>query len=164
MDIKITFDTLSDDLIKKIKQYPSVAEKFITNLTAWESDLVGSSGVIFVYHLQDELLEQTKYELINKFPELAGSKFSIAYTLGSRLSYVQWHCDQDHKYALTVYLNEHWDRNWSGSLVYQDIDDRLIAVYPEYNKTISFVPPVWHTTNMPNILAPLRESLQIFCD
>jgi hypothetical protein len=77
---------------------------------------------------------------------------------------VQWHCDQDHKYALTVYLNEHWDRNWSGSLVYQDIDDRLIAVYPEYNKTVSFVPPVWHTTNMPNILAPLRESLQIFCD
>ena len=164
MDIKITFDTLSDDLIKKIKQYPSVAEKFITNLTACEPDLVGSSGVIFVYHLQDELLEQTKYELINKFPELAGSKFSIAYTLGSRLSYVQWHCDQDHKYALTVYLNEHWDRNWSGSLVYQDIDGRLIAVYPEYNKTVSFVPPVWHTTNMPNILAPLRESLQIFCD
>ena len=110
MEIKITFGTLSDDLIQKIKQYPSVAEKFITNLTAWEPDLVGSSGVIFVYHLQDELLEQTKYELINKFPELEGSKFSIAYTLGSRLSYVQWHCDQHHKYALTVYLNEHWDR------------------------------------------------------
>lgn len=164
MDIKITFDTLSDDLIKKIKQYPSVADTLKTNLTDWDPKLVGTSGTIFLYYLKDELLESVKAEIITKFPNVKSCKFSVAYTLGSRLSYVQWHCDQDHKYALTVYLNEHWDRNWSGSLIYQDSDNQLIAVYPEYNKTISFAPPVWHTTNMPNILAPLRESLQIFCD
>jgi Rps23 Pro-64 3,4-dihydroxylase Tpa1-like proline 4-hydroxylase len=164
MDVKISFDVLSHKLIDKIKKYPATADILKTNLTDWDPNLIGTSGVILLYYLKDELLEEVKMEIIKKFPKLAECKFSVAYTLGSRLSYIQWHCDQGHKYAITLYLNEHWNRDWSGALVYQDADNNYRAVYPEYNKAISFTPPVWHTTTMPTILAPLRESLQIFCD
>lgn len=163
MDVKISFDVLSNELIDKIKKYPSIADNLKTNLTDWDPKLIGTSGTIFLYYLKDELLEEVKAEIVTKFPSLKDYKFSIAYTLGSRLSYVQWHCDQGHKYAMTLYLNNNWDRDWSGALLYQDGNDYR-AIYPEYNKAVSFAPPVWHATTMPTLLAPLRESLQIFCD
>ena len=76
MDIKITFDTLSDDLIKKIKQYPSVADTLKTNLTDWDPKLVGTSGTIFLYYLKDELLESVKAEIITKFPKPPSLNFA----------------------------------------------------------------------------------------
>jgi Rps23 Pro-64 3,4-dihydroxylase Tpa1-like proline 4-hydroxylase len=164
MTVKLTFDVLSDELIAKIKKYPATADVLKTNLTDWDPNLIGTSGVILLYYLKDELLEEVKFEIINKFPELRKHKFSIAFTLGSRLSYIQWHCDQGHKYSITLYLNEHWNRDFGGALIYQDNDDSYKAVYPEFNKAVSFAPPVWHSTTMPTLLAPLRESLQIFCD
>lgn len=164
MDTKITYDVLSNDLIRKIKDIPKTTDTVSTNLTSWVPELIGSSGAILIYHIKDALLEEIRLELLHKFQEIKDCKLSVAYTLGSRLSYIQWHADHLHKFAITIYVNEYWDRNWSGSFVYQDDDERYISIYPEYNKAVSFTPPVWHASNMPTILAPLRESIQIFCD
>jgi hypothetical protein len=164
MNVKITRDVLSDSLIQKIKNYPRICDNLKTNLTDWDPHLIGTSGVILLYYLKNDLLEETKYELIKHFPEIKDYKFSIAFTLGSRLSYIQWHADQGHKYAITLYVNEYWDRDWGGALIYQDNDETYKAIYPEYNKAVSFAPPIFHATVMPTLLAPVRESLQIFCD
>jgi len=54
MDVKISFDVLSHKLIDKIKKYPATADILKTNLTDWDPNLIGTSGVILLYYLKDE--------------------------------------------------------------------------------------------------------------
>jgi hypothetical protein len=163
-NVTITKDVLSDALIKKIKTESTIPSSLSTNLTSWQSELIGASGAVLIYTIKDDLLKELTFEIAEKFPITKEYKLTASYYLGSRLSYIQWHTDTPHKFAMTIYVNNHWDKNWSGSFVHRDIDERIIAIYPEYNISVSFTPPVWHASNMPTLLAPLRETIQIFCD
>lgn len=164
-EVKTLSNTLSRELIERIRSYSYTQKNVRTNLTSWDPSLVGTSGSILLYDLKDKLLDEVKSEIRKLFPIIDDyDDFTAMYVLGGRFSFIQWHNDLPHTFAMTVYLNEQWDKNYGGTLVYEDTDGRFITVYPEYNKSVSFRPPVWHTTNMSNLQAPLRESIQIFCD
>lgn len=156
---------LSMELIDKIKSYSYTQKNVRTNLTSWNPDLIGTSGAILLYDLKDELLDEVKTEVKKHIPNIDDyGDLTAMYVLGGRFSFIQWHNDMPHSFAMTVYLNRQWDKNWGGAFVYENSNKEFITIYPEYNKSIYFIPPVWHTTNMSNLQAPLRESLQIFCD
>ena len=70
MDTKITYDVLSNDLIRKIKDIPKTTDTVSTNLTSWVPELIGSSGAILIYHIKDALLEEIRLELLHKFQEI----------------------------------------------------------------------------------------------
>lgn len=163
-NVTITKDVLSNELIQRVKKDAMDPTCLSTNLTSWQPELIGASGAVLIYTIKDDLLKELTSEIAEKFPITKEYKLTASYYLGSRLSYIQWHTDMPHKFAMTIYVNNHWDKNWSGSFVHRDIDERIIAIYPEYNISVSFTPPVWHASNMPTLLAPLRESIQVFCD
>lgn len=158
-------NTLTTELIQKVRAYSYTQKNVRTNLTSWNQELVGTSGAILLYDLNDELLAEVKEEVRKHIPNIDDfGSLTAMYVLGGRFSFIQWHNDTPHTFAMTVYLNEQWDKNCGGAFVYEDASRQFITVYPDYNKSICFEPPVWHTTNMSNLQAPLRESIQIFCD
>ena len=164
-EVTTIYNAFSTELLQKVKAYSYTQKNVRTNLTSWNPELIGTSGAILLYDLKDELLAEVKEEVrkhISNIDEYG--PLTAMYVLGGRFSFIQWHNDTPHTFAMTVYLNEQWDMNWGGAFVYEDTGKQFITVYPEYNKSICFEPPVWHTTNMSNLQAPLRESLQIFCD
>lgn len=164
-EVTTIHNAFSTELLQKVKAYSYTQKNVRTNLTSWNPELIGTSGAILLYDLKDELLAEVKEEVrkhISNIDEYG--PLTAMYVLGGRFSFIQWHDDTPHTFAMTIYLNEQWDMNWGGTFVYEDANKQLITVYPQYNKAIHFEPPVWHTTNMSNLQAPLRESIQIFCD
>lgn len=161
--ISIYYGVLSKDLIDKIKAFSFSKKEHRVNLTSWTSAVTGFSGAIMLFDLSQELQDEVKkqIETILNLPK-AEFVWEIVYTLGGRLSFIPWHDDGDYIRACTIYLNESWDKDWAGMFVYEDGPKEIKAIYPEYNKCVVMYPPIMHTTTMPSINAPLRESLQIF--
>jgi hypothetical protein len=152
------------DLVAKIKSHTRSIKKIRSNITDWEQVIVGGSGSILIWDIVDELYEEIKQEVVRQIPESSEfltKEWGISGHVGSRLSYIPWHNDNPHKISITVYLNDNWTREHAGYLIYED-DNGLHAILPKYNLAVVFFPPIMHTVALPNIFAPLRESLQIF--
>jgi hypothetical protein len=150
-------------LIKEIKTYGTENKPSGINLTEWDPKVVGMSGTIILYSLPAELSSKIMLCVNKLIPKTINLIPDITYTLGGRYSYIPWHNDGNHEAAITIYMNDYWDREWAGAFIYKD-GDEYKAIYPEYNKAVFFKSPLDHCTTMPNIQAPLRESLQIFLD
>jgi hypothetical protein len=152
---------LADSTIQKVLQ-GYLRTSLRSNLTHWEANIVGTSGPIFLYELKVELMQEIKDQVCKHLPEDAVPlPWSIQYTVGSRYSYLSWHRDIIYDYSCTIYLNDNWDKEYHGYLIYES-PDGLRAILPEYNTAFFFKPPLHHSTTMPTIQAPLRHSLQIF--
>lgn len=155
---------LSDSLIKRMREFSYSKPEHRLNITSWEPKVVGFSGPIMLFDLDEELQVEVKAQLlpILELEEPDSYDWQIVYTLGSRFSFVPWHGDEGYVRACTVYLNDNWDRNWAGMFVYEPSPGDFRAIYPEHNKAVVLYPPLPHTTTMPAIDAPLRETLQVF--
>lgn len=152
------------ELVMKIKSLPRDSKISGTNLTDWRQEVVQTSGPILLYTVDESIRDEVSSVITGKLnlPETYNISY-MAYTLGGRYSYLPWHDDNVHKFALTVYLNDSWDLNWGGAFMYQD-GYEYKAIYPEYNKATYFMAPINHCTSMPSVQAPYRESLQVFLD
>lgn len=157
---------LNPDTIEKVVSYTRSTKNLRTNLTNWPSGVVGTSGLILISELEEKLFEDVKQETMNQLPQyqhLFDREWSISSHIGTRLSYIPWHNDAKHKLSVTIYLNSTWEKEWAGYLLYEE-QDHVRALLPKYNTAIVFTPPLMHTVLATNIIAPLRESLQIFID
>lgn len=162
----IKYNIFSDDLILSIRDYCLPQRKHRLNLTSWTDGQNSTSGPILLYDLNSTLINRIVEEMSPHLPKLPSCIWHATYTIGSRFSYIPWHDDGKYIYGITTYLNDTWDYNWGGALLYAENNDLndLRAVYPSYNKTVIIPPPLQHCTTMPNIHAPLRVSLQIFIE
>jgi hypothetical protein len=157
---------LSPVTIEKTASYTRSMPNLRTNLTGWNSEVVGTSGVILLWDLQGQLFQNVKQETMNQLPQyqhLFDREWSICSHVGTRLSYIPWHNDAKHALSITVYLNSSWHKEWAGHLLYEE-QDHIRALLPKFNRAIVFTPPLMHTVLPTNIMASLRESLQIFID
>ena len=161
----ITHNAIPADLITQIVTYAKVQENVRVNHTSWRDGVVGLSGPIYLIDITEELRLKLHNAVADTFPEfdLLSYKMDATYTLGGRYSFIPWHDDGIHKLAVTIYLNEVWDKDWAGCLLYQEQGaEEIKAIYPEFNKAVLISTPLQHTTIMPNLQAPLRISLQLF--
>ena len=62
---------------------------------------------------------------------------------------------------LTIYLNEKWEDNWGGYLMYED-GNEIKAIKPEKNLGVLQKTPLMHCVTTTNIGAEYRMSLQFF--
>lgn len=81
-------------------------------------------------------------------------------------SQITWHHDAHDgldRMSATIYINEHWNRDWGGLFLYQTDDQRTGWIQPEYNVMTWFHPPLWHSVSMIGLNAPIpRLSIQCF--
>lgn len=163
MDLRLVNDVLPAALIKEIRDWSMGVKTYRTNLTSWSADLVSSSGAILLYDVPWDLMAKIKAATVNIIGQQYERKeWGAIYTLGSRLSWLPWHDDGNHLRSMTIYLNQVWSEDYAGYLLYKDEEQNVRAVLPTFNRGVVFTPPVSHCTVMPNLHAPLRESLQIF--
>ena len=76
-------------------------------------------------------------------------------------SFIPWHTDAEHNAALTIYLNNFWDRDWGGYFMYYDNDD-IKCIIPKENLAILQENNPLHSTTMTTPSSSDRITLQLF--
>jgi hypothetical protein len=159
---------LSDELYIELVEYVNKLIKdkpnnFTTSNLIWEENLRGNSTPISRYVFDkrdDDIAVKIKKEIEDK-TEYFVENFCLH--LWPNLSYITWHNDNHVKAALTLYLNENWNANWGGFLMYLDTTDTTIkAIKPEKNMGLLQENSVSHSVTTINIGADMRISLQFF--
>ena len=154
----ILSDSLIDEIEGSIDPYSHTS-----NLTSWPNSVVGSSGAILVFGVNDEFKDRLCEEITKKTNvDIDRERANFAIHFGSFLSFIPVHDDHIYELAMTIYINREWKTDWGGAFLYEDGEEGMRAIFPEYNKCVFFEPPLVHCTTMPTINAPLRKSIQIF--
>jgi hypothetical protein len=161
--MRLVENVFSDELLAKLKKLSRSGKSHRSNLTDWPDKVIGWSGGIIIFDLDEELLTEVKAQAEPYVPShCAKGTWHATIHLGTRMSYIPWHNDDAHIFNITVYLNTNWTREHAGYFIYADDDGCLKAVLPKYNLGLFYPPPIMHTVALSNFQAPLRESLQIF--
>ena len=158
---------LSDELYEEVIQYTKfIMEKktmqFTTSTLTWIQLLKGNSTPALIYDFSNDssdIIYKLKKEIEKKIPYYVQNLY---FHILPNLSYINWHKDSGHiKAGLTLYLNENWDKNWGGYLIYED-GDEMKAIKPNKNLAILQENTDMHCVSTVNIGADLRLSLQFF--
>jgi hypothetical protein len=162
---------LSEDLYKEVAEFTTnlvkdKAANITVSLNKWESQLTYNSSPVLRY----DLSYQKDNELFRKLKEEAEEKTSffvrtIMIHIFPKLSNIPWHDDSHTAGALTIYVNEFWDRDWGGYLMYVDKKTKDVkAIKPEKNLGVLQEDKVLHCVTTTNINAKNRISLQFFLE
>jgi hypothetical protein len=159
-------DILTEELYKELTEYVDLLMKekpfnFTSSTLTWDNGLKGNSTPILRYDFDKkdtEIFNKVKNEVEIKIPYFIEN---FCLHVWPNLSYITWHNDYHRKAALTIYLNEKWDKNWGGYLMYE-INDNLNAIKPERNLGVLQENSIEHTVTTINTGADLRLSLQFF--
>lgn len=151
------------EIVEHVKSIIKNKSNSFTTSFIWQESLKGNSGLIARYEFEKsdiEILKKIKGETEKKIPYIISK---VVLHLFPPLSYITWHDDTHVKGALTVYLNEQWDENWGGYLMYKE-DNQVKAIKPERNLGVLQKNGVEHSVSCVNIGSDYRMSLQFFLD
>ena len=127
--MKILFILLKDKELPKAERKKYVDELLTNKSTAfltsmsWQDGLKGSSGLIARYSFDSSdlsIYKNVRKEIEKKVPFFVNT--GVIHILPP-LSYITWHSDPHCKAALTIYLNDTWNEDWGGYLMYKENDE-----------------------------------------
>lgn len=150
------------EFITEINKYVDGQTSSRSNFSCWPKELLRSSGVVLVYDFPKEISDKI-FEHVKVFaPELNNYETNHAmYQRWMPGSYITWHSDFSWKVAVTIYLNETWDKNWGGYFAYES-GSEIKCIKPEFNVASKIFLPVEHTVFTVTPDAPPRNAIQIF--
>jgi Rps23 Pro-64 3,4-dihydroxylase Tpa1-like proline 4-hydroxylase len=150
---------LSEEIYIKIKEIVQSKKNQFIMVSLADGNSVNSNSIMR-YGLENDfqLKKQIQIEIESKIPYFVKN---MHINLIPNLSFIDWHKDSHCIAALTVYLNEKWNDNWGGYLIYEE-NDELKAIKPEKNLAIIQKTPLNHSVSIVNIGADYRISLQMF--
>jgi len=163
--IKIFENFLELDFIKNLKfiLHNEVPNFIWKSSLSWPDNIRKSSSLILICNLNNEkyIYNYFREKYNNLFSELKDKKIIINYYIHSKLSYIPFHGDEDHVFASTIYLNEHWNVDYGGLFLYQE-DNEIKAIVPKFNLAVTNSNNIKHGTSLTTMDAPYRETIQIF--
>ena len=154
---KEVYSELKERVDTLVKTEP---ERFNTSLQ-WDPGLVNTSALILRYDLTSDdavIFQKIKKEIESKIQYYVKQ---ITIHILPNLSYITWHSDKHVKAAFTVYLNENWNADWGGYLMYVE-DGEVKAIKPRENLGVLQENNVDHCVTTVNVGADYRISLQCF--
>ena len=158
----ILSESLFSDVLNHLEYLKKEESDFFnTSFTKWDSNLVNTSSPILRYTMAAndiEIYSKIKKEVESKIPYYVSN---AVFHLFPNLSYITWHNDAHIEAALTIYLNEYWDKNCGGYLLYEEKYE-IKAIKPEKNLGVLQEKKVKHCVTTTTIGAPIRTSLQFF--
>jgi Rps23 Pro-64 3,4-dihydroxylase Tpa1-like proline 4-hydroxylase len=134
----------------------------------WSPGIVKASQVVLVRDYEQEMaaliLSQLQDRGILDDEEYHVNDYHVMNYAWTKLSYIPWHNDPDYKNAITVYLNEHWDRDWGGIYLYVDRETKGIKGYvPQFNSGLKNNSKLDHSTTLISVDAEYpRLTIQVF--
>lgn len=165
--LKVVKNFFSKEDIKSIKDY---SEDIFTEKTilkndkskGWEKGLNTSSANVDIYTLNPiidfEINDLIVKKLEEEFKMTVGA---VNFYYWQNTSNINWHNDDFHGGAATVYLNEVWKREWGGFFIYEK-DNKFGIELPKFNKCIFQSGAVEHATIPTTDFAPVRKTIQVF--
>lgn len=127
----------------------------------WPSYIVMDSNTILIHKIQKdmEIFEKINYQLEKKISITPKACLIYFFTPGS---HIPWHTDNEKSQgAISVYLNDVWDKN-NGGLFHYDIDGDIKTIIPEKNLAIQQFGIVPHSVSCLTRNSQVRVSLQIW--
>jgi Rps23 Pro-64 3,4-dihydroxylase Tpa1-like proline 4-hydroxylase len=155
-------NVLPTEFITEINKYVDGQTSSRSNYSCWPKELLRSSGVVLVYDFPKEMSDKIFEHAKIIAPEI--SNFETNHAMYQRWmpgSYISWHSDFSWKMAVTIYLNETWDKNWGGYFAYES-GAEIKCIKPEFNVASKIFLPVEHTVFTVTPDAPPRNAIQIF--
>ena len=132
---------------------------FSTSFLNWKNELIKNSAPILRYDFNEndiDIFYELKKEIEDKIPYIINT---ATFHLYPNLSYITWHDDHNYDAALTIFLNENWDEDWGGYLMYKE-NNEIKAIKPEKNMGVLQENSIEHCVTTNNIGAPIRTTLQ----
>lgn len=171
MGLDILDDFLPADVIPDIIGFMHKT-KPIDSRKRWQDYLHG--GQILLWGLDGELGRRVVYGLLKGLDRasswttspnraaLTNGEWALTLHAGQQGSYIPWHNDANHDYAITVYLTE-WEKDWGGFLTIEgDQPWFSYAVVPKYNRAVCMNGGHLHCVTPLTAKANVRISLQAF--
>lgn len=163
--MKIFENTLPVEFIKLIKEESinlSQDTVWRSNL-GWDHRIVKSSALVLIRHLNEQQTDFLKQRLIklNVYPDNCDYSFRAMTYRWSPLSYIPWHFDKDWKGAATIYLNEVWDEDWGGYIMWEN-SNGVHAASPKFNRMAVNDSNIKHCTSLTTKDSQIRETIQMF--
>jgi Rps23 Pro-64 3,4-dihydroxylase Tpa1-like proline 4-hydroxylase len=155
-------NVLPTELITEINTYVNGQTSSRSNYSCWPKELLRNSGAVLVYDFPKEMSDKIFEHVKLVAPEL--SNFETNHAMYQRWmpgSYIPWHSDFSWKMAVTIYLNETWDKNWGGYFAYES-GTEIKCIKPEFNVASKTFLPMEHSVFAVTPDAPPRNTIQIF--
>jgi hypothetical protein len=160
--VEVFNNTLSENLIKEVKDHIRSLEVHRSNYTSWNSNIINNSSPVLVFDIENTLKTKILNELKSIINANDYSTIGVMYYYWTKFSYIPWHEDDaSGKSAITIYMNEYWDANWGGYFAYET-NNKIECIKPAYNTAVKIETPLRHTVFNVSIDAPIRETIQIF--
>ena len=99
-------------------------EMWRSNLT-WDPAVVRASSPILLRTYNDLLKNSILKQLLDS-KVIQHKEYLVLNYACTKLSYIPWHSDKLYDNAVTVYLNETWDRDWGGIYLFRDEETATI--------------------------------------
>lgn len=134
---------------------------FFTNKT-WDYSVVHDSAPVLIHPLpiKHDLygpLEQEAERHVGIRPRPQ----NILFYMWTKGSYIPWHNDPSCNAALTIYLNDKWDRDYGGLYLYEDGPD-IKAIVPQANLGVIQRNQPSHATTPVIHKASIRFTIQVW--
>lgn len=157
------------DLILEKYEYAKGKPFFeINEMGRWAEELyAGNFGPVYILPMFTELCNTLNPKFYS-LPEFTDYQMNACFLhVWQPGSGINWHLDNpnsDERIGFTVYLNQEWNVNWGGLLLWEKFG-QTGWYSPQYNNAVWFHSPFWHSVTMVSRAANTpRLSLQIFLD
>jgi hypothetical protein len=129
----------------------------------WDKNIVKDSFPVLIHFIdrQSELYFTLKEEIEEKTNCFIKKQANIMFYYWTRFSYIPWHNDGLHDFALTIHLNEKWDENYGGWFLYEE-NGGVSAILPKRNMGVFQKGGIRHCTTPVHYDGNLRRTIQVF--
>ena len=161
-DVRVVRHALAESVFQSVLKKYQEATWPETNHTVWSDELYDENCNVDITPIEPivEIIAEVNKHLWKEVP-LDEYSTQLFYRYHS-YSYLNWHVDKGYKNgyngAYTLYLNNEWNRNWGGQLLFAN--GRFIS--PERNTLVIVPSDCMHSVAMIHKGAPNRMVLQGF--
>lgn len=160
------FEYLHNDMMRVFKNPDT---EYRTSYTGWGSDLIPENpkSPVLIKPLEGEEFANQKRIVLEAFKKYSGVEdvdmniFNVNYHFWLAGSAVEWHHDGG-RIASTFYMNDDWDADDGGFLIYKDSEDNIMRAIPPTPNTCAVLQHDWHFVSATVSDAPVRMTIQIF--
>lgn len=150
-------------LLEEARSELSNGRSFCRSSFHWEEALRRASAPVLVRDF-DPVQASFITGMLKQRGVIDSTDYSVMCHVWPHLSFIPWHLDGKYKNAVTIFLNEEWDRNWGGIFLYEESGSGQISgVVPRFNLGIRNSAILPHAITHVSTEAPEpRFTLQLF--
>jgi len=161
--MKVYKNVLPEDLISHhLEQIDALKGRPIWNHSQYMWPDVIRNAIVGVVNTTE--VDDSRFNVLGKyFSGYNAKRIVYQYCIWNKMSGISSHVDAKYKFAASLYLNDKWDKDWGGLLVWKDKNNWLNAVCPDQNSMVVNDEEEEHLVTMISPVAPEnRMSIQIW--